>query len=304
MNPAPDLEFNTADLDVYGKLGGTILDVSAAIAGVIALIWVFEGSWAIALLSGTACLGLAVGKWLRRGRYPQVGTYFAILTANLLVTVGIYLMGPMSGLYGIYAATAMLGSFLSIPGSKRKMFVPFLGVVLSVAVTLLLPWFEFFNHPRIELPGKHSAQLVLALNSATAVFSVGYLTYLARRSYLRNLDRLSSSHRWFNTVLEMIADSVFVFEESGRVHWCNQTACQTWGYSKQDFVGQNIDLLGVENLAARILKPQGASGGPIRLQVKTRMGQWIKVSVSVAQFAGTGQEGERTLFVAVLRDVS
>jgi PAS domain S-box-containing protein len=120
-------------------------------------------------------------------------------------------------------------------------------------------------------------------------------------------DKPSDDER-FRELVEAVPDATVVMEESGRILVVNALAERLFGYTPEELVGQNVELLLPERFRSRHVQHRAAyaddpqprgMGGDLALFARRKDGTEIPVEISLSPFAR-----EHRVVVAAIRDVS
>ena len=102
---------------------------------------------------------------------------------------------------------------------------------------------------------------------------------------------------WLDTVLNSMADSVFVTDPDGEILRANAAATALTGWSSADLIGRNVTtLVAAQDRAG--FKIERAAGEMRELTLCTRAGQIIPVSLSGSRIAGGEAGPQGCVFVA------
>lgn len=110
----------------------------------------------------------------------------------------------------------------------------------------------------------------------------------------------------FLTAMEGSTMSIVIFNKSGEIQFFNQAAENIWGYSREEVIGENINMLtpaGVEFYSqSKSARPviKGTKNQGREIVALTKDGTELDISISVSQ---NGQNGE-TLFTALVQDIT
>lgn len=160
-----------------------------------------------------------------------------------------------------------------------------------------------------RLANEAFARFVVLLLTTLVVFGIGLwvLSYeLAIRR--RSVDSLADSQAQFNGIAENALDAIITSDQAGRVRFWNRAAERMFGYSSDEMIGQNVDLIVAERLkgAHRTgLRRLVETGEPritttMETAAVTKQGDEFEVEISLANWKGVSG----ITFAAVIRDIS
>ena len=120
----------------------------------------------------------------------------------------------------------------------------------------------------------------------------------------RAVNRLRESEARLSSIIDSAADSIIVIDEKGKVQSANPASLDILGYSPEDLIGQNINILMPPQLQAGHDHYLARFSGRAKLkevEARRKNGSTIPLDLAVAEW----QDGEgRRFFTGILRDLS
>lgn len=123
-------------------------------------------------------------------------------------------------------------------------------------------------------------------------------------------DRMRAEHR-LEMIMDHAADGVLTIDEEGRVETANMAIAQTFGWTIEDLVGQDVTVLTVSDVGDRggvnyvrsyLLTGESAmlGRGPVELIGQHKDGHTFPIELSLSEVLTEGQR----LFIAIVRDIT
>ncbi|MGI8865586.1 MAG: putative bifunctional diguanylate cyclase/phosphodiesterase [Rubrobacteraceae bacterium] len=114
----------------------------------------------------------------------------------------------------------------------------------------------------------------------------------------------SKEVEWYSSILEQMADALFVLDIDGRMLKINQQACESLGYSGQDLLSMNVTEIEQGLTPAKLDKMWRSLtlGVPVTVLGKHERKDGVVFPVEVR--VGLSEEGGRTVVVALARDIT
>lgn len=112
----------------------------------------------------------------------------------------------------------------------------------------------------------------------------------------------SEEVEWYGTILDQMADALFVHDIEGRMLKVNQQACESLGYSSQDLLSMNVTEIeqGLTTVKLDKMWRSLTPGVPVTVAGKHKRKDGVMFPVEVR--VGLSEEGGRTVMVALARD--
>jgi PAS domain S-box-containing protein len=189
----------------------------------------------------TALLGFVFGAELRYRvtRVPLIGTALPTAVALLLISVGVLLQRPASGLMRVATSTG--------PGGMqfRRLLFPAILVPVIVGVVVTLP---------LRAVGSEALAVVVAVLAASMTVVGLFVLAATAVSLNRTYEDLESSRASMRTLFEQAPDGVFVADLAGRYTDVNSAGCRMLGYAREEILAKTVADLIVPEEAERLAK--------------------------------------------------
>src|SRR5262249_43753592 len=125
----------------------------------------------------------------------------------------------------------------------------------------------------------------------------------------RRQDMLRASELRFRSVVQSAADAIILADETGKIVFCNSGAEILFGYTEEQIVGSQIEMLIPERYRSnqvagferfRVTGRSDMIGKVVELQGLRKNGAVFPAELSLASWTN----GDGTMFTAIIRDIT
>lgn len=209
----------------FVMLGGALVTLDVAVPrGAHPQQWL---SLAAATVAFVALVGhlYGAGLFYHLGSAPAIGVALHTGVALLLIAIGLLLMRPSAGIMGLVTSPGPGGRLIQRLGAASILTPILVGLILTRALD----------------PADQPLKLAV-WTTATAVISAALVVAAARRLE-RTHGALEASRARLDSIISIAADAIVSIDDEQRITMFNQGAEDTFGWTKDEILGQPLSIL-------------------------------------------------------------